>query len=94
MTTWTKKPSWSTVDNEEEELHWVQDNNNCPVMYVYLYVCMYVLDAITSLGIVFGKLKLGRTFDFDKQDAIDYKNFSKPIPCAGAQKQSHKSKQP
>ena len=42
MTTWTKKPSWSTVDNEEEELHWVQDNNNCPVMYVYLYVCMYV----------------------------------------------------
>ena len=42
MTTWTKKPSWSTVDNEEEELHWVQDNNNCPVMYMYLYVlCMY-----------------------------------------------------
>ena len=45
MTTWTKKPSWSTVDNEEEELHWVQDNNNCPVMYVcsmylYVYVCM------------------------------------------------------
>ena len=43
MTTWTKKPSWSTVDNEEEELHWVQDNNNCPVMYMYLYVlCRYV----------------------------------------------------
>ena len=30
MTTWTKKPSWSTVDNEEE-LHWDQDNNNWPV---------------------------------------------------------------
>ena len=61
-------------------------------MCTYMYVCIYVLDAITSLGIVFGKLKLGRTFDFDKQDAIDYKKFSNPIPCAGAQKQSHKSK--
>ena len=50
MTTWTKKPSWSTVDNEEEELHWVQDNNNCPVMYMYLYVLSYV-DMYTVLHI-------------------------------------------
>ena len=43
----------------------------------YLQVIMYVLDAVGSSGILKGKQKLGVTFNFDKQDIIDFMKFSK-----------------
>ena len=37
----------------------------------------YLLDAVGSSGILKGKQKLGVTFNFDKQDVIDFTKFSK-----------------
>jgi hypothetical protein len=51
---------------------------------------LYVLVAVGSSGILKAKQKLGVTFNFDKQDVIDFRNFQK-WQCAGPQKQIHKS---
>ena len=37
----------------------------------------YVLDTVTSSWILKAKQKLGVTFNFDKQDVIDFMKFSK-----------------
>ena len=47
----------------------------------------YSLDAVGLSGILKGKQNLGVTFNFNKQDIIDFTKFS----CAGPQKQIHKS---
>ena len=41
----------------------------------------YLLDAVGSSGISKGKQKLGVTFNFDKQDVIDFTKFSKMTMC-------------
>lgn len=50
---------------------------------------MYVVDArckpITSSGLVLGKQKLGRSFNFNKHDDVDLTKFS-DRPSAGLQK--------
>ena len=46
-----------------------------------------LLDAVTSSGILKAKQKLGVTFNFDKQDVIDFTKFSKMT----MKKQIHKS---
>ena len=39
----------------------------------------YLLDSVTLSGIVFGNQKLGVTFDFDKEDIIDFTQFTKLV---------------
>ena len=41
----------------------------------------YILDAVTSSGILKAKQKLGVTFILDKQDIIDFMKFSKMTMC-------------
>ena len=41
----------------------------------------YLVDAATSSGILKVKQKLGVTFNFDKQDVIDFTKFSKMTMC-------------
>ena len=41
----------------------------------------YIRDAVGSSGISKGKQKLGVTFNFDKQDVIDFTKFSKMTMC-------------
>ena len=40
---------------------------------------LYLLDAVTSSGILKAKQKLGVTFNSDKLGGIDFTKFSKPI---------------
>ena len=46
-----------------------------------VYEVKYLLVAIGSAGILKGKQNLGVTFNFDKQDVIDFTKFSKMIMC-------------
>jgi hypothetical protein len=60
---------------------------NIPHMY-------YILVAVGSSGILKAKQKLGVTFNFDKQDVIDFMRFSKMTMCRASekiQKSSHRS---
>ena len=50
----------------------------------------YVLDAVGLSGISKGKQKLGVTFNFDKQDVIDFTKFSKMIMCRASEANSSK----
>ena len=45
---------------------------------------MYILDAVTSSGILKVKQKLGVTFHSDKLGGIDFTKFSKLLVLAGA----------
>ena len=45
---------------------------------------LYILDAVTSSGILKAKQKLGVTFN-DKQDVIDFKKFSKMTMCRASE---------
>ena len=45
----------------------------------------YILDAVRSSEILKGKQNLGVTFNFDKQDVIDFTKFSKLIICVAAE---------
>ena len=49
---------------------------------------LYVLDAVGSSGISKGKQKLGVTFNFDKQDVIDFTKFSKMTMCRASEANS------
>jgi hypothetical protein len=42
---------------------------------------LYILVAVTSSWILKVKLKLGVTFNFDKQDVIDFTKISKMTMC-------------
>ena len=48
----------------------------------------YTLDAVGSSGISKGKQKLGVTFNFDKQDIIDFTKFSKMTMCRASEANS------
>ena len=49
---------------------------------------LYLLDAVGSSGILKGKQKLGVTFNFDKQDVIDFTKFSKMTMCRASEANS------
>ena len=49
---------------------------------------MYVLDAVGSSRILKAKQKLGVTFNFDKQDVIDFTKFSKMTMCRASEANS------
>ena len=50
--------------------------------------CIYLLDAVGSSGILKGKQKLGVTFNFDKEDVIDFTKFSKMTMCRASEANS------
>ena len=50
----------------------------------------YLLDAVTSSGILKAKQKLGATFNFDKQDVIDLTKISKMTMCRASEANSEK----
>jgi hypothetical protein len=52
-----------------------------PFCLVYLGGLLNNLDAVGSAGILKAKQKLGVTFNFDKQDVIDFTKFSKMTMC-------------
>jgi hypothetical protein len=50
------------------------------------YTCIIV--AVTSSGILKAKQKIGVTFNFDKQDIIDFMKFSKMTMCRASEANS------
>ena len=50
----------------------------------------YRLVAVVSSGILKAKQKLGVTFNFDKQDVIDFMKFSKMTMCRASEANSEK----
>jgi hypothetical protein len=50
------------------------DRHPCTPLKLKLF---HAIDIVGLLGIVFGKQNLGRTFNFDQQDNIDFTKFSK-----------------
>ena len=51
---------------------------------------MSVIVAVGSSGILKAKQKLGVTFNFDKQDVIDFMKFSKMTMCRASEANSEK----
>ena len=47
-----------------------------------------IIVAVGSSGILKAKQKLGVTFDFDKQDVIDFTKFSKMTMCRASEANS------
>ena len=54
----------------------------------HLDISSICLDAVGSSGISKGKQKLGVTFNFDKQDIIDFTKFSKMTMCRASEANS------
>ena len=50
----------------------------------------YLLDAVGLSGILKVKQKLGVTFNFDKQDVINFMKFSKMTMCRASEANSEK----
>ena len=46
---------------------------------------IHTLDAVGSSGIAFWKQKLGRIFNFDKQDVIHFTKISKQTRCRASE---------
>ena len=57
---------------------------------IMVCVGVYILDAVTSSGILKAKQKLGVNFNFDKQDVIDLTKFSKMTMCMASEANSEK----
>ena len=53
-------------------------------------VSTYILVAVGSSGILKAKQKLGVTFNFNKQDVIDFMKFSKMTMCRASEANSEK----
>ena len=62
--------------------------NSSRMNYLHTYILYYVLDAVGSSGILKAKQKLGVTFNFDKQDVIDFTKFSKMTMCRASETNS------
>ena len=58
----------------------VQCSQRCEC-YITTHCMYWVLVAVGSSGILNAKQKLGVTFNFDKQDIIDFTKFSKMTMC-------------
>ena len=64
---------------------------NCVVEILdKVFKLAYILDAVTSSGILKAKQKLGETFNFDKQDVLDLTKFSKMTMCRASEANSEK----
>ena len=50
--------------------------------------CYYIVDAVGSSEILKGKQNLGVTFNFDKQNVIDFTKFSKMTMCRASEANS------
>ena len=48
----------------------------------------YLIDLVTSSGILKAKQKLGVTFNFDKQDVIDFTKVPKMTMCRASEANS------
>ena len=59
-----------------------------PFCLVYLGGSLNNLDAVGSSGILKAKQNLGVTFNFDKQDIIDFTKFSKMTMCRASEANS------
>jgi hypothetical protein len=46
---------------------------------------LYIIDAVTFSGIEFWKQKIGATFNFCKQDVINFTKFSKFTMCRASE---------
>ena len=55
---------------------------------VSTYHRYYIIDAVGSSEILKGKQNLGVTFNFDKQDVIDFTKFSKMTMCRASKANS------
>ena len=53
-------------------------------------VSISLVDAVTSSGILKAKQKLGVTFNFDKQDVIDFMKFSRMTMYRASEANSEK----
>ena len=51
---------------------------------------IYIKDAVTLSGIVFGKQRLGVTFNFDKLDTIGFTKLSNMTMCRASEAESYK----
>ena len=77
--------SCNVIDEEFFSLEWLSKYRgellHFQQKFLNSYV-LYVLDAITSSGILKGKQKLDVTFNSDKLCGIDFTNFSKLTMCS------------
>ena len=53
-------------------------------------IMQYILDAVRLLGILKAKQKLGLTFNFDKQNVIDFTKLSQMTMCRASKANSEK----
>ena len=59
--------------------------NEFSLPYIHHRSLWYVLVAVGSSRILFGKQKLGVTFNSDKQDVIDFTKISKMTMCRASE---------
>ena len=52
------------------------------------WLCVYLIDAVGLSEILKGKQNLSVTFNFDKQDIIDFTKFSKMTMCRASEASS------
>ena len=65
--------------------------NSCTYNWTsVVHTRIYLVDAVTSSGILKAKQKLGVTFNFDKQDVIDLTKMSKMTMCRASEANSEK----
>ena len=55
-----------------------------------MYLSMYAVVAVTSSWILKAKQKLGVTFNYNKQDVMDFTKFSKMTMCRASEANSEK----
>ena len=68
----------------------ILDLEETETYYGQSLVMAYSLVAVGSSGILKAKQKLGVTFNFDKQDVIDFTKFSKMTMCRASEANSEK----
>ena len=70
---------------------WAEDQQKISLWFLIVWLwCHYRLVAVTSLWILKVKQKLGVSFNFDKQDVIDFTKFSKMTMCRASEPNSEK----
>ena len=62
--------------------------NNEFILKAHIKMPLNILDAVGLSGILKGKQNLGVTFNFDKQDVIDFTKFSKMKMCRASEANS------
>ena len=65
-----------------------EEEQQVDTFFLNLFFSQCLLDAVGSSGILKGKQNLGVTFNFDKQDVIDFTKFSKMTMCRASEANS------